>query len=363
MELVLALLLLYGLQCMIRLQRGDLLVVRPLFNWRITAGPGWRLLHPIPSGACFLASRFILTEDEAGLCGRETPPRFGFAPLRQSLPRFDPNISVEVEAQGKVVRVAGTTFQRAQTKHAAEVAAELLRDLQGLAPGDIRKRIARELSESLSLVNYRNESERLRNATSLLAWASDLYALLLFVGLPILIWLENAERALSLALPVILSIHLMTLMLLAGAHRRLFPGRRGEFFEQLVSCAIYPPGLLCALKNMQRQILDRFHPATVAVMHLPKQELERFLRSELGRAELAMSRDRGNPESVGLAALERDALVELISACGEGREAVLAPRACEDPLALTYCPVCLADYRVAEGTCGDCGVALFRYGK
>ena len=52
MELVLALLLLYGLQCMVRLPRGGLLFVRPLFNWSITAGPGWRLLHLIPSGAC-----------------------------------------------------------------------------------------------------------------------------------------------------------------------------------------------------------------------------------------------------------------------------------------------------------------------
>jgi hypothetical protein len=363
MELVLALFLLYGLQCMVRLPRGDLLFVRPLFNWRITAGPGWRLLHPIPSGACYLASRFILTEDEAGLCGRETPTRFGFAPLRQSPPRFDVSASAEVEAQGNTVRVGGTTFQRAQTKHAAEAAAELLRDLQGLSLGDLRKRIARELRESLSLVNYRKESERLRNATSLLAWASNLYVLLLFVGLPILIQLEHAERALFMALPVMLSIHLMTLIVLVVAHRKLFPGRRGELLEQLVSCAIYPPGLLCALKNIQRQILDRFHPATVAAMHLPKEALERFLRSELGRVELAMSRDRGNSESVGLAALERDALIELVNACGESHEALLAPRAGEDPLALTYCPVCLADYRVAEGTCGDCGVALVRYGE
>jgi hypothetical protein len=363
MELVLALLLLYGLQCMIRLPRGDLLFVRTLSNWYVTTGPGWRPLHPIPSGACFLASRFILTENEAGLCGRETPTRFGFAPLRQSLPRFDINISAEVVAQGKTVRVGGTIFQRAQTKQAAEATAELLRDLQGLPLADVRKRIARELSESLSLVNYRKESERLRNATSLLAWASDLYVLLLFVGLPILIWFEHAEPALFIALPVMISIHLMTLSVMVVAHRKLFLGRRGELLEQLVSCAIYPPGLLCALKNMQHQILDRFHPATVAAMLLPKKELESFLRSEFGRIELAMSMVRGNPGSVGLAALERDALIELINACGEAREVLLAPHVGEDPLALTYCPVCLADYRVAEGTCGDCGVALVRYGK
>ncbi|MCH8082908.1 MAG: hypothetical protein IH885_01610 [Myxococcales bacterium] len=359
---MLALLLLYGLQCMVRLPRGGLLFIRPLFKWRITAGPGWRLLHPIPSGACYLASRFILTEDEAGLCGRETPTRFGFAPLQQSLPRFDVNAAAEVEARGKTVRVGGTTFQRAQTKHAAEATAALLRDLQGLSLGDLRKRIARELRESLSLVNYRKESERLRNATSLLAWASNLYVLLLFAGLPILIQLEHAERALFMALPVMLSIHLMTLIVLVVTHRRLFPSRRGELIEQLVSCAIYPPGLLCALKNIQREILDRFHPATVAAMHLPKEALERFLRSELGRVELAISRDRGSSESVGLAALERDALIELINACGESHEALLTPPTGEDPLALTYCPVCLTDYRVAEGTCGDCGVALVRYG-
>jgi hypothetical protein len=96
-------------------------------------------------------------------------------------------------------------------------------------------------------------------------------------------------------------------------------------------------------------------------MRLPKEEFECFLRSELGRVELAVSRDRDNPKSLGLAALERDALDELIEACDESREALLAPRVREDPLALTYCPICLADYRVAEGACVDCGVALIRY--
>lgn len=364
MELMLALLVLYGLQCMIRLPRGDLLFVRPLLAWRITAGPGWRLLHPIPSGPCSLASRLILTEDDAGLRGREASNRFGLAPLRQSLPRFDrDDSSADVEAKGKTVRVAGTTFLRAPTRHAAEAAADLLGDLQGTRPSDARRRIARELRESLSVAAYREEAELLRRATRLLAWASDLYLLLLFVALPILIWREHPERALFIALPVLLAVHLLTLIALILAHRRLFPGRRAELVEQIVSCAIYPPGLLRALQDMKHQRLGRFHPAAVAAVQLPKEELTSFLRSELGRVELAAAGDRDDPEALGLGSLERDALHELIEACGESRETLRAPPAHEDPFALTYCPICLADYRVAEGSCVDCEVGLLPYGS
>jgi len=71
---------------------------------------------------------------------------------------------------------------------------------------------------------------------------------------------------------------------------------------------------------------------------------------------------RDQLDLLGLAALERDALNDLLQACGESRKALLAPPAHLDPVARTYCPICLGDYRIAEGTCVDCRVALVRYG-
>jgi hypothetical protein len=267
-----------------------------------------------------------------------------------------------VEARGKTVRVGGTPFLRARTKPGAEAAAELLRDLRGISPGDAHERISREIGESLSLSSYLGESERLRRATRLLAWSSDLYALLLFVGLPVLIWSAHSERALLLAFPVLLAAHLFTLVSLIVTHRSLFPGLTAVLFEQVASCAIYPPGLLRALQDMKHQVLGRFHPAVVAAARLPEEDRKRFLRSELGRVDLGASRQRGGRESFGLATLEREALEDLIEASGESRETLLAPPAHDDPHALTYCPICLDDYRVAQGTCVDCGVTLVRYG-
>jgi hypothetical protein len=248
---------------------------------------------------------------------------------------------------------------RAATPRAAESAADLLRALQGSSTDAIRRRIADEMTSSLSFDAYRERSERVRGATRFLAGASDVYAALLFLGLPVLIWFQHSERALWIAGPVLLALHLVTLVALIVARRRLFPGLRGELIEQVIACAIYPPALLHGLQDLAHQLLDGFHPALVAAVHLPKRERNRFLRGELGRVDLAAR--LAPPHAIGLAELEREALEALLEECDSSRESLLAPPLREDPLALAYCPICGVEYRIAQGSCGDCGVELTRY--
>ena len=60
MEFLLTALLLYGVQCLARLPAGGVLFVRAGARVIVAEGPGWRLLHPLPSGRCWVATRSSL---------------------------------------------------------------------------------------------------------------------------------------------------------------------------------------------------------------------------------------------------------------------------------------------------------------
>jgi len=62
-ELLLTALLLYGVQCLARLPVRGVLFVRAGGRIIVAEGPGWHLLHPLPSGRCWLAARTSLRED------------------------------------------------------------------------------------------------------------------------------------------------------------------------------------------------------------------------------------------------------------------------------------------------------------
>ena len=64
MELLLTALFLYGVQCLARLPAGAALFVRAGRRIIVAEGPGWRLLHPLPSGGCWVTARTSLQEDE-----------------------------------------------------------------------------------------------------------------------------------------------------------------------------------------------------------------------------------------------------------------------------------------------------------
>ena len=63
MELLLTALLLYGVQCLARLPAGGVLFVRAGGRIIVAERPGWRLLHPLPSGRCWIATRTSLRAD------------------------------------------------------------------------------------------------------------------------------------------------------------------------------------------------------------------------------------------------------------------------------------------------------------
>jgi hypothetical protein len=360
MELVIVLLVLYGAQCLALLPYGGVLFVRPLGRWFVSQGPGWRLLHPIPSVSALIASRFPLVEAGHRLESRGVATWISSLDWRARTPQLELGAIERVEARGAIVRVNGRAFARGVCRVHAEWLARLVRDLAEMPPDDARARIEAELDESLCLDRYAAESDRVKRATGWLAWTSNLYFAWVFVALPMLTWWLGAEAALTLVLPVMLLLHLVTLLLFASAHRKLVPEEDGALVEALIAALFYPPLLLRGLHELRTAALARFHPAVVAATVLPKDEHRSFLRVELLHSAApteAASRDGG----LDLAELERDALLHLADELGESEGALFDPPSRRDPLAQSYCPACLTEYRCNEGECADCRVDLARY--
>ena len=363
MELLIFLGILYGLQCLAWLPRGAELFVQPLRRWVVSSGPGWRLLHPLPSGRAFLAARFPLVEHEGRLHGRGAA---SWSSGRGWGARRDP---VELAAlggaaaHGSVIRVDGQPLGGGSSTVQAEALAASLRDLAGEGPEGGREGVERIFGKDLSLARFTDAQARVDAATRWLGWISDLYWVGLFGLLPVSVaWLGD-ERGLWLALPALAVLHLSTLVSFASAHRRLLPGRKGALIESLVAAAFYPPLLLRAHHRLRTDGLARFHPAVVAAAVLPREERRAFLRAELVRASVRSAEASRWEAGLGLDELELRALRRLLGELGEPEEDLLTPPDHTDPFARAYCPACWCEYRGAGGRCADCRVGLVPYGS
>jgi hypothetical protein len=342
-ELLLTLLVLYGLQCVALLPRDAELFVRLGGTWRLSEGPGWRVLHPWPSAASWLASRSPLVEEGDVLCTRGPTPALGADFAEGNGVRVVPGGGQAVKVRGSRVWVAGELALRGTTKLVAQEAAELLTSLaaEGADTGALLQGWQDRAFASDALTEARASAE---DATRGLGIASDVSLAALLVVLPALSAWLGAELALLWFAPGYLVLHGATLLLLARAHAVLQSGA-GDRFEVLFSAALYPPLLLRSAADLRRKALAGFHPAAVAAEVLPLASALDFLRAEL---------------STCADVRERDELAAVVTRLGCTWEELFAPPETSDHLALSYCPACRTEYRVEDGACVDCGAPLSR---
>jgi hypothetical protein len=342
-ELLLTLLVLYGLQCLVLLPRGAELFVRLAGSWRSSEGPGWRALHPWPSATGWLASRSPWVEEGGDLRTRGPTPALGADFAEGGGVRIVPGSGQTVVVRGSRVWIDGALALRGTTRPLTQEVGDLLTNLaaegadtQALLQGWQDRAFA---SDALAETRARVE-----NSTCRLGIVSDVSLAALLVVLPALAMWLGAELALLWFTPGYLVLHAVTLLLLARAYADLQSGA-GDRFEVLFSAALYPPLLLRSAADLRRKALAGFHPAAVAAEVLPRESALDFLRAEL---------------STCTDARERDELAAVVTRLGSTWEELFAPPEPSDPLALSYCPACRTEYRVEKGACVDCGTPLFR---
>ena len=114
--------------------------------------------------------------------------------------------------------------------------------------------------------------------------------------------------------------------------------------------ALSPFSAIRATDVLLRDLFCTFHPLAVACVLLSKgdarAQAERNLRQSLFRTD---------QDAASSDAAMRRALESFLAKTGIPREELLCPPRRESQNCQTYCPLCLAQFVLAEGECPDCG--------
>ena len=342
-ELLLTLLVLYGLQSVVLLPRGTTLFFRLGERWRVNEGPGWTMLHPWPSAPGWLASRSPLLPCARGWLTRGPTPLLGADFVEDTGVPIEPGSGQSVALRGRSVRVNGVTALRAATKQQASRTAGLLSALASNG-SDAEALLDAWSDRAFAPDELARARARADSGTRWLGIASSFYLAAVFLGTPALAAWFGGEQVLFYGWPVYLVLHVVTWLLLFRAHGALV-GESEERFEALFTAAIYPPMLVRAAPELRRQALCGFHPSAVAAEVLPREAALDFLRGELAHAK--------GPR-------ENAAIWQIVARLGSNPDELYAPPERSDPLARSFCPTCRTEYRLEAGDCVDCGAALKR---
>jgi len=130
----------------------------------------------------------------------------------------------------------------------------------------------------------------------------------------------------------------------------LYSGQKEGRWQQVMVLALSPFSAIRANDVLLRDLFCAFHPLAVAWVLLSKEDVrvqaERTLRQSLFRTD----KDAASSD-----AAMRRALESFLAKNGMPQEELLRPPLRESGNCRTYCPLCLAQFVLAEGECPDCG--------
>lgn len=319
------------------------------------------LCEPLPPmGWGFLAEAWplSLTAEGAGSRvlaapnpGRRPPLRPGFCRWEER--RLPPHAALSTRTQAAVLRTLTQELAEAPESARGELIDAALRESMDVE------------AARAAYGRFRAETAGLRD---LLNWGAFPF----FLGVvPFAYWRAGQT------LPFFVTLGAACLLLLVAAvmfwrlHRRLWPERSEERWQQTAFVALVPPHGLRSPQYFAREWLAGFHPLAVAAAVLPREKLEvvagRFWRDAvhpLPAASGLLSEDRedGSGESVDAAEQAAHDFHQrhyrpALEACL--RQAGLEPEALEQPPAAragaaSFCPRCHQLFTRPEAVCADC---------
>lgn len=233
------------------------------------------------------------------------------------------------------------------TLHSEAWAAHLAAFLMKLQSAPSAKRytvIDRELRRMFALDTLKQRLELLAHCTLYLD--SLCLSLLLFVFLlaPAAIYRFGLSRIWPTLLVTLLLFCSMTLVAFHRARRRLYPKSQNADLQSLFTIGLSPFAAIRAIDHLVGDVLEDFHPVAVAFVLLPEKEFLKFAEKELRRAKF-IAHDPVSEKSIAC----------FLSAQKFDPQLLLQPPTPEDDRSRTYCPACLTQYVIEEGTCRDCG--------
>lgn len=260
-----------------------------------------------------------------------------------SLHEFSLADTHEIESDLKAVFVDDEEFVSLSSDTAARETAGFLNELlRTPAP----KRIAALEKYFRRQFNLRLLDERLekysKSAAYLQSVCLSLFFLIFLLAPAAVFWLGVSRTWFALLLYLILSCGAIV-WLFVRAYRRIYPQKKGWPLQQMTTIGLSPFAAIRANDLLVAELVVGFHPVAVGRRLLPDEEFRLLASRELRKARF----------------LHRDDfalrfLNDFLTQNGLNPESLLIPPRKEDYASQAYCPVCLTQYVVANGTCKDC---------
>ena len=309
------------------------------------------LLNPFsPLAGAIICESFpsVSTSDEA-FPADLTPLKAGGVTGGQTI-RFNWQEKTQIQSLGKEVRSAGHVLFLAHSEAYATFLAGVLDRVRKKSLQERDRAFEREFEKMFDTKKVAERLEEYKSRAVLLRTTCVLLFAFLFLMAPVLIRLRGLERI----WPVLLAYLIWSLAWVGWsflrAHRTLYPEQKEGRWQQAMVLVLSPFSAIRANDVLLRDLFCAFHPVAVASVLLSKEDAraqaERNLRQSLFRTD---------GDAASSDAAMRRALESFLAKNGMPREELLRPPRRESQNCQTYCPLCLAQFVLAEGECPDCG--------
>jgi hypothetical protein len=308
-------------------------------------------LNPLsPLAGAIICELFpsVRTRDD-GFAANSTSPKAEGVTGGQTI-RFNWHEKQQIHSKGKEVRSAGQVLFVAHSEAYAAFLAGILDRVRKKSPQERDRAFELEFEKMFDTKKVAERLEEYKSHAVFLRATCVLLFVFLFLMAPVLIRLRGLERI----WPVLLAYLIWSLAWVGWsflrAHRVLYPEQKEGRWQQVMVLVLSPFSAIRANDVLLRDLFCAFHPLAVACVLLSKEDAraqaERNLRQSLFRTDWdAASSD----------AAMRRALESFLAKNGIPREELLRPPRRESQNCRTYCPLCLAQFVLAEGECPDCG--------
>jgi len=256
----------------------------------------------------------------------------------------------QIHFEGKEVRSPNRLLFTAHSEAFAALVAGILDRVRKKPPQERARAFEREFEKMFDTKKISARLEEYRDRAGLLRVAVVVLLTFLFLLAPFLIRFWGLERI----WPLLLAYLVWSLGWVGWSfwrlHRQLYAEVKEGRWQQVMVHALSPFSAIRANDLLLRDLFCAFHPVAVGHVLMSNKEsraqAERLLRQAVFRSD--QSADSSD-------ASMRRALENFLKKNEMPREELLQAPKRESENCQTYCPLCLAQFVLAEGQCPDCG--------
>jgi len=198
-------------------------------------------------------------------------------------------------------------------------------------------------------LDKRSIEQRLQEYESATQWTRPLADFLFFflvVFVPVVFIVLPVSQTWRILLCELVLLQVSAAIVFYSAHSRLYPDRRDERFGHTLTVLLSPIAALRVDDVLLRTVLTEYHPVAVARVLLGEEEALHFVSRYLW-----IERHGQDTRDIdGLSLLESFVQREF------GQKTFIAQR--KSPDAISFCPICGAEYRSVVSQCSSCGTPV-----